>query len=172
MAVQSYKQVSTIKKCIMIEITRHEKDGILQGFQFYSPEPIVLVVFTDRVLQSVTSYRGHCEVGAPNASCQAVAFADMQQAQQFIDDNGLVSEGAHPFHDEEIDKDFQVFMSKDQSIAISEDMPELGVYRKQNNIRLYKEPDGVYFYVNYFEPGHREFLENYGKVTPNAETIN
>jgi len=61
-------------------------------------------------------------------------------------------------------------MSKDNSIALSEDAPEMALYRKANNIKLYKEPDGVYFYVNTFEPGHREFLEQYATITPNTKT--
>lgn len=156
----------------MIEITRHEKDGVLQGFSFFSHESIMLVVFTGKVLHSVTSYRGNCDVGAPGANCQAVAFPDMAQAETFIAEEGLVSEGAHEFH--ELEKQFQVFLNKDNALRLSEEVPEMGMYRKANNINLYREPDGRYFYVDYFEPGHRELLEGtaggeaYATVTPKS----
>ena len=65
----------------------------------------------------------------------------------------------------EPDADFQIFLTYQKSVELTEEHPELAQYRKDNNILSHKEEEGVYFYVNFFEPGHRELVENYGTVT-------
>jgi len=93
---------------------------------------------------------------------------DKLTEQHITDYVEIVDELPSDWH--EPDKNYQVMMTIEQALQLAEDVPEMAVYRKQNGIQLHKDETHRYFYVNYFEPGHREFLEQYATITENTET--
>lgn len=64
---------------------------------------------------------------------------------------------------------FQVKLSYDDQLTLLEQYPEMGVYRKQNNIIVYKENDTTYFYVNYILDQHKALLLSFNAtITENS----
>lgn len=77
-------------------ITRHENNGILQGFTFYSyPEKLHVVVHEAGLWHAKISYYGTGQFGASNQNLQVSAFSTPEEADQFIVDNGLIFSGNH-----------------------------------------------------------------------------
>lgn len=82
----------------MIEIHRHEQNGILQGFSFWAyPDPIIILVHEQGVWHSKTKYYGWGSFGAINANVECTGFETMEQADQYIADNNLLFSGEHFF---------------------------------------------------------------------------
>jgi hypothetical protein len=80
----------------MIEIHRHEQNGILQGFSFYAyPDPIAIVVHESGLWHEKIMYQGWGSFGAINQNLEVSGFQTMQEADQFIADNGLIYSGTH-----------------------------------------------------------------------------
>jgi len=57
------------------------------------------------------------------------------------------------WHEE--DKAIQIVQSNNDCLNMLEEFPEVGVFRKQNNIITYRENGFVYVYVNNLFPEHR-----------------
>jgi len=67
-------------------------------------------------------------------------------------------------------KQFQVKLTYDDQLALLEAYPEMGVYRKQNNIIVYKENDTTYFYVNYILDQHKSLLLSFNAIITENNT--
>jgi len=61
----------------------------------------------------------------------------------------------------EADKKIQVKQSNEDCLAMLDEYPEVGVFRKQNNIITYRENGFVYVYVNTLFPEHRALFEQF-----------
>lgn len=63
---------------------------------------------------------------------------------------------------------YQVFMNPSQVVdfALSPYFTALKEWREQAGIEIYKD-NGAYFYVNFFEQGHREIIEQFATITEN-----
>ena len=61
----------------------------------------------------------------------------------------------------EADKTIQVKQSNDDCLAMLNEYPEVGVFRKENNIITYRENGYVYVYVNTLFPEHRALFEQF-----------
>ena len=61
----------------------------------------------------------------------------------------------------EPEKTIQVKQSNEDCLAMLDEYPEVGVFRKENNIITYREKGFVYVYVNTLLPEHRTLLEQY-----------
>ena len=61
----------------------------------------------------------------------------------------------------EPEKTIQVKQSNDDCLAMLDEYPEVGVFRKQNNIITYRENGFVYVYVNTLFPEHRALFEQF-----------
>lgn len=59
------------------------------------------------------------------------------------------------------EKRYEVKCENEKYLKLLEDFPEMGIYRKVNNIAIYTEKGYQIFYVNYFLQGHREILTQY-----------
>lgn len=59
------------------------------------------------------------------------------------------------------EKRFEVYGNKTKYLDLLTDYPELGIYRKQTGLEVFYNGDNIYFYIDQFQPGHREILENY-----------
>ena len=64
----------------------------------------------------------------------------------------------------ETEKQYQIKGTDEQYNDLLEAQPSFALYREQQNIQVYKEPNMRYMYVNWFEVGHRELLESFGIV--------
>jgi hypothetical protein len=146
----------------MIHITRNEINGVLQGFSFYSESPIALLVHDGTNYYSITRYRGNCDVGAPSALAQAVAFQTDEEATSFIDANGLTLYNPEPaqWHDE--NSAIRVILTLLQNANLLQGVPEIGLYLKQNGIIPIIDDNYVYVYLNYLHNEHRQIIEAYG----------
>jgi hypothetical protein len=144
----------------MIQITRHTDGFTISAF----PDEIILLVFDNTFWYSQTKYYGHCSVGTPTADATAAGFQTQSDVDSFIASNNLLKYGVPiaAFHEEKI---YQIFMTYEQSSRLSEDVPEMAMYRKANNIALHREREGVYMYLNFWEEGHRELLSQYSTIT-------
>jgi hypothetical protein len=68
------------------------------------------------------------------------------------------------WHDETCS--IQTLQNNEDCLAMLDAYPEIGVYRKQNNIETIRENGFVYVYVNYILDEHRTLLENFNaKIT-------
>ena len=82
-----------------IEITRHEKEGILQGFSFWAyPDPIIILVHMNGMWYSKTQYYGWGSFGAINQNVEVTGFETLQQADDYITQNNLIFAGDHMFY--------------------------------------------------------------------------
>ena len=142
----------------MIEITRHEKEGILQGFTFYAPDQITLLVHDNELWYSKTKYRGHCSVGAVNQNVNATAFESDAAANEYINNNNLVKFGDHyeAWHHE---KDQRIVQTKTGNIRMMIDYPELAQYPQSNGVELVESGNYVYMYANEILPEHQTLFE-------------
>lgn len=61
----------------------------------------------------------------------------------------------------EPEKRYEIKAENEKYLKLIDDVPELGVYRKQKGIEIYYLDNYVYFYVDSFLPGHREILTQY-----------
>lgn len=61
----------------------------------------------------------------------------------------------------EADKTIQVKQSNDDCLAMLDEYPEVGVFRKENNIITYRENGFVYVYVNTLFPEHKALFEQF-----------
>lgn len=61
----------------------------------------------------------------------------------------------------EPEKTIQVKQSNDDCLAMLNEYPEVGVFRKENNIITYRENGFVYVYVNTLFPEHRALFEQF-----------
>ena len=61
----------------------------------------------------------------------------------------------------EADKTIQVKQSNDDCLSMLDEYPEVGVFRKQNNIITYRENGFVYVYVNTLFSEHRALFEQF-----------
>lgn len=55
----------------------------------------------------------------------------------------------------------QLIQTFEDSLQMLEDFPEIGMYRKQNNLIPIKENGYIYFYLNHLLDEHKTILENY-----------
>ena len=142
----------------MIEITKHT-----DGFTFYSPTEIILLVFDSTFWYSQTKYRGHCSVGLPSTGAQATALQTQENVDSFIASNNLVKYGVPvaPFHE---DTDFQVFLTHRNAARLAREHPAMAVYINEHEIEMHDEEEGVYFYVSRWEPGHQELVNQYATI--------
>jgi hypothetical protein len=144
-----------------MEIVRHESNGVLQGFSFYSETEIVVLQHTDvSYYGSPTTYRGWGSFGAADHNAQATAFVDMDTALQFIEDNNLVHHGQHPWHQQ---TNFRLFLTHHQNSQLLKKYPDFSAFAQHSEI----EPVGVYVYLNYILPEHEQILTSEGiTITP------
>lgn len=61
----------------------------------------------------------------------------------------------------EPNKSIQVKQSNNDCLAMLDEYPEVGVFRKENNIITYRENGYVYVYVNTLFPEHRALFEQF-----------
>ena len=61
----------------------------------------------------------------------------------------------------EPEKTIQVKQSNEDCLAMLDEYPEVGVFRKQNSIITYRENGFVYVYVNTLFPEHRALFEQF-----------
>lgn len=61
----------------------------------------------------------------------------------------------------EADKTIQVKQSNDDCLAMLDEYPEVGVFRKENSIITYREKGYVYVYVNTLFPEHKALFEQF-----------
>lgn len=61
----------------------------------------------------------------------------------------------------EPEKRYEIKAENEKYLKLIDDVPELGVYRKQKGIEIYYLDNYIYFYVDSFLPGHKEILEQY-----------
>jgi hypothetical protein len=73
--------------------------------------------------------------------------------EQYITDYLEILEEVPRWHEE--DKSIQIIQSNNDCLNMLEEYPEVGVFRKQNNIITYRENGFVYVYVNNLFPEHR-----------------
>jgi hypothetical protein len=146
----------------MTQITRNEQDGVLMSFSVQSKTPLTLLVHDGTNYYSITRYRGNCDVGAPSALAQAVAFQTDEEAALFIDANGLTLYNPDPaqWHDE--NSAIRVILTLLQNANLLQGVPELGLYLKQNGIIPIIDDNYVYVYLNYLHDEHRQIIEAYG----------
>lgn len=74
----------------MTKITRHEHNGILQGFSIYTPIEVVLLVHCSKWYYSIHTYIGHCDIGVQSADSQVTVFNTHSDATMFIANNKLL----------------------------------------------------------------------------------
>lgn len=144
----------------MIQIQRHEIGGILQGFTFYSEAPISLLIHNSKYYYSVTRYRGHCDVGAPAATVQAVAFQTSEQAQEFIAQNNLVLFVVNPAHWHDPNASFRIVMSLSDNFRLLKMHPDFAQYVSNAGLISEEENGYIYVYVNFILEEHTQ-LFNY-----------
>ena len=65
----------------------------------------------------------------------------------------------------------QIVQSKDDCLNMLDNYPEIGVYRKDNNIENIRENGFVYIYVNYILPEHILLLEGFNAIINNKIEI-
>lgn len=61
-------------------------------------------------------------------------------------------------------KKYRIQLSYDNQLTLLELYPEMGVYRKENNIIVYKENENTYFYVNKILDEHRVLLLSFNAI--------
>jgi hypothetical protein len=139
----------------MIEITRHEKDGVLQGFTFYTVTPVILLVHDNDYWYSNTKYRGHCSVGAPNANSIATAFETQQEVDDFIAVNNLIKFGEQyaDWHEETV---LRIIMHNNDIAKLLKDHPTFSGYYDHTIV----EGNYSYIYLNWLEQEHEDLLIN------------
>lgn len=85
--------------------------------------------------------------------------SEMLDQMMLIATEKLVEDTTTP--DFEHEKRFEVKGENGKYLKLLEDFPEMGIYRKVNNIAIYTEKGFQIFYVNTFLPNHKELLEQY-----------
>ena len=141
-----------------MEIQRHEINGILQGFSFYSENEISVLQHNDTVYYSnPAKYRGWGSFGAANSDSIATAFATTDEAMQYITENGLIKHGGNEWHE---DTEIRVFLELFESSRLIKDYPEMASFGNLS----YIEPDGVYIYLNFIESEHETLLLSYNAI--------
>ena len=146
---------TTIEKCN--ELAQIINDTFITQYRIDNPnDNITQRYFTPQIIS------GYGYIMKDSYTEQFVNEADVIEVVE------LGGESTTDWH--ETDKDFQIFLTYQESVELTEEYPELAQYRKDNNILSHKEEEGVYFYVNYFKEGHRDVLEVYGRVNEKEET--
>jgi hypothetical protein len=87
--------------------------------------------------------------------------------EQFITDYiEIVDQLPSGWHEE--NKMYQVYMTQDQAIdfALSPYSETMKQWREEKGIELHRD-NGVYFYLNFWEPGHRDIIKQFATITPN-----
>ena len=79
--------------------------------------------------------------------------------EQYITDYLEILDEIPQWH--EPNKSIQVKQSNDDCLAMLDEYPEVGVFRKENNIITYRENGFVYVYVNTLFPEHRALFEQF-----------
>lgn len=64
----------------------------------------------------------------------------------------------------EPDKSIQIILTHQQNTELVIAVPEIAVYRKENDIHVYQDDDFVYSYVDWLLGEHREILEQFGAM--------
>jgi hypothetical protein len=78
----------------------------------------------------------------------------------------IIDELPNGWHEE--NKNFQVYMTQDQAIdfALSPYSEPMKKWREEKGIKLHRD-NGVYFYLNFWEQGHRDIIEQFATITEN-----
>jgi hypothetical protein len=64
------------------------------------------------------------------------------------------------WHEE--DKTIQIVLTLEQNTDLVTNVPEIAMYRKEHDIKVYREGNFVFSYVNWLLTEHRTLLESYG----------
>ena len=149
-----------------IEITRHETDGVLNGFTMYfnnnENKQVTLLLWDDvlGVWYSKTKYRGSCSVGVQTSSTQCNVFSEdthIQDCEAFITQNNLVKFGDH-YTDWHEDTQIRIIQTKTGNIRMLMDIPALAQYPAANNVTVIEEGNYVYMYANFILPEHEQLF--------------
>ena len=62
------------------------------------------------------------------------------------------------------DTEIQIYLSHIDNANMLVDYPEIGQYRKDNNITTYINDDGVYIYLNFINKEHSDIFKNYNAI--------
>lgn len=84
-----------------------------------------------------------------------------------ISEEIITVEGTEIWH--EADMKIQIKMSFENNIKMLESYPEIGVYRKENNIGTYIVNNYTYSYCNYLLDEHRALLTAFGGIINERE---
>ena len=152
-----------------MEITRIEKNEILQGFTFYTTKEVYLLVYDNDFWYSNIKYRGHCSIGSPNQNVNAIAFEDAIDLQNFISTNNLVKYEYTPTWDENWHEDTEkrIILTLEDNAILLQNVPELAVYMKEEELTSYIEGNYIYVYVNWIEEEHLPILQNFNAIIEN-----
>ena len=82
--------------------------------------------------------------------------------EQYITDYIEIVDNFPFWHDET--KSIQIIQSNNDCLNMLKEYPEVGVYRKQNNIDTYVDNNLVYVYVNNLLPEHRLMFEQFNST--------
>lgn len=147
-----------------MEIHRHEHNNVLQGFSFWAyPEPIIILVHEQGVWHSKTKYYGWGSFGAINANVEVTGFETIEQADQYIQANGLIHSGTHFFHS---DGEIVVFKSNPDGENMPVIVADGNVVQTQSANIIFGEPQKVINWImaeNFNISGIKQWSELIGK---------
>ena len=151
-----------------IEIIRHEKDGVLNGFSVIntSESKITLLIWdsSSRVYYNRIVYRGNTIFPARTNSTQANVFTGEgheQECENFIEQEELIKEGVYEWHRQTL---LRVFINHYDNAMMLKTYPIFSNFADMTEV----EADGVYVYLNFLEDEHRQIIEGFnGRVETN-----
>jgi hypothetical protein len=147
---------------MVIEIQRHEHNGILTAFTMYFNNPehkqVTLLVWDNelKVYFHKTIYRGHCSFGVPTPTSQATVFSQdthIQDCEDFIQEHNLVLFGKHysPWHREST---LRVILSNNDIARLLKDYPQFNAFADFTVV----DGNYSYIYLGFIEPEHEQLL--------------
>jgi hypothetical protein len=139
------------------------KIGIIKSENF-NPEnysEVVRGAFTEVTYEDITYMQLHAFEHYFNEHFDKIF--DTQEAYE----KWLKFGGIEAWHDES--QSIQIVLTLEQNTDLVTNVPEIAMYRKQNNIIVHRDEKFVYSYVNWLLEEHESLLLSYGAVINRVE---